>query len=179
MHFLEEPAIHSEVDKRKKQKAIDFVGSLYLHLYLRVTVKQRYRHGVSLRPMKRKLDELDDARKRLKLAGGSDSDSPATTPNPLPPMEVEPKASEDIKGKGKKKEEPKDSSKPDNQGIRHPHRRINKLVPPRPFPTVPTSVSATGPRSSHKEGKNFICITRKTSMACYLRRCKDVIIKDG
>ncbi|PPR00045.1 hypothetical protein CVT24_009001 [Panaeolus cyanescens] len=54
-----------------------------------------------------------------------------------------------------------------------------KLDPPRPFPTVPTSVSATGPRSSHREGKNIICITRKTPLGSYLRRCKDIIIKDG
>ncbi|KAJ7090388.1 hypothetical protein B0H15DRAFT_779372 [Mycena belliarum] len=57
--------------------------------------------------------------------------------------------------------------------------RINKLAPSRPFPTVPTSVSATGPRSAHKEGKNLICITRKTPLAVYLRRCKNVIINDG
>ncbi|KIY48306.1 hypothetical protein FISHEDRAFT_6247, partial [Fistulina hepatica ATCC 64428] len=54
-----------------------------------------------------------------------------------------------------------------------------KLAPQRPFPTVPTSVSATGPRSSHIEGKNFICITRKTKLGAYMRRCKDVILKDG
>ena len=124
--------------------------------------------------MKRKLDEHEDARKRLKLTDGSGSKSQATT-FPLLELEVEPNASEDIKGK--KKEVPPNSSKPQDQ--RHPHRRINKLVPPRPFPTVPTSVSATGPRSSHKEGKNLICVTRKTSVACYLRRCKDIIIKDG
>ncbi|KAF8061637.1 hypothetical protein FPV67DRAFT_1422889, partial [Lyophyllum atratum] len=58
-------------------------------------------------------------------------------------------------------------------------RRINKLAPPRPFPTVPTSVSATGPRSAHKEGKNIICLTRKTALGAYMRRCKDVILKDG
>ncbi|KAJ7043023.1 hypothetical protein C8F04DRAFT_27336 [Mycena alexandri] len=57
--------------------------------------------------------------------------------------------------------------------------RINKLTPARPFPTVPTSVSATGPRSAHKEGKNLICITRKTPLTAYLRRCKNVIINDG
>ncbi|KAF8881964.1 hypothetical protein CPB84DRAFT_1791429 [Gymnopilus junonius] len=57
--------------------------------------------------------------------------------------------------------------------------RIHKLMPPRPFPTVPTSVSATGPRSSHREGKNMICLTRKTSLGHYMRRCKDVIIVDG
>jgi hypothetical protein len=133
--------------------------------------------------MKRKLDEHEDARKRLKLtdAGSKSPKSQATTSNPHPllDLEVGPNASEDIKSKGKKKEEPKDSSKPLDQGRRHPHRRIKKFVPPRPFPTVPTSVSATGPRSNHKEGKNLICITRKTSLACYLRRCKDIIIKDG
>jgi len=58
-------------------------------------------------------------------------------------------------------------------------RRINKLVPPRPFPTVPTSVSATGPRSAHTEGKNYVCLTRKTSLGAYMRRCKDVVLKDG
>lgn len=58
-------------------------------------------------------------------------------------------------------------------------RKIRKLVPARPFPLVPISVSATGPRSAHKEGKNFICITRRTGLGAYLRRCKDVIVKDG
>jgi len=60
-----------------------------------------------------------------------------------------------------------------------PKHKIKKLVPPRPFPTVPTSVSATGPRSAHKEGKNYICLTRKTPLGAYLRRCKEVIMKDG
>jgi hypothetical protein len=58
-------------------------------------------------------------------------------------------------------------------------RKIRKLAPARPFPLVPTSVSATGPRSAHKEGKNFICITRRTGLGAYLRRCKDVVLKDG
>jgi hypothetical protein len=75
------------------------------------------------------------------------------------------------KGKGKEKD------RPDTQTRNA--RRIKKLVPPRPFPTVPPSVSATGPRSSHREGKNMICLTRKTSLGTYMRRCKDVIIKDG
>ncbi|KAH9890591.1 hypothetical protein C8Q73DRAFT_652325 [Cubamyces lactineus] len=57
--------------------------------------------------------------------------------------------------------------------------KVRKLVPPRPFPTVPTSVSATGPRSAHTEGKNYICITRRTELGAYLRRCKDVFLKDG
>lgn len=58
-------------------------------------------------------------------------------------------------------------------------RKIKKLTPPRPYPTVPASVSATGPRSAHSEGKNYICVTRKTPLAAYLRRCKDVIQNDG
>lgn len=60
-----------------------------------------------------------------------------------------------------------------------PAHKVRKLVPPRPFPTVPTSVSATGPRSAHTEGKNHICITRRTELGAYLRRCKDVFLKDG
>lgn len=60
-----------------------------------------------------------------------------------------------------------------------PKERVIKLAPPRPFPTVPTSVSATGPRSAHTEGKNCICVTRKTPLGAYLRRCKEVILKDG
>lgn len=60
-----------------------------------------------------------------------------------------------------------------------PAVKYRKLAPPRPFPTVPTSVSATGPRSAHVEGKNYICVTRKTPLAMYLRRCKDVVLKDG
>ena len=183
MHFLEVPAIHSEVDKRKKQErslvhnplfALVFV--LLLSHYCQTMVP-----CLDLTLMKRKLDEHEDARKRLKLTDGSGvKTQEATTSNSLPLLEQEvgPNANEDIKSKGKK-EELKDCSKRRDRGIRHPHRRINKLVPPRPFPTVPTSVSATGPRSNHKEGKNLICITRKTSLACYLRRCKDIIIKDG
>lgn len=57
--------------------------------------------------------------------------------------------------------------------------KIRKLSPRRPFPTVPTSVSATGPRSAHTEGKNYICITRRTQLGAYLRRCKELVLKDG
>ncbi|KAK0458497.1 uncharacterized protein EV420DRAFT_1642840 [Desarmillaria tabescens] len=59
------------------------------------------------------------------------------------------------------------------------HRKRRRLSAPRPFPIVPASVSATGPRSAHKEGKNLICITRKTSLGAYMRRCKDLAVKDG
>lgn len=77
------------------------------------------------------------------------------------------------KGKGKAK-----GSAPKKE-VPKTKQNIKKLVPPRPFPTVPTSESATGPRSAHKEGKNYICITRKTPLAAYLRRCKDVVLSDG
>ncbi|KAJ7063601.1 hypothetical protein C8F01DRAFT_1056046 [Mycena amicta] len=52
---------------------------------------------------------------------------------------------------------------------------ITRLAPTRPFPTVPRSVSATGPRSAHTEGKNRICLTRKTPLSAYLRRCKKTL----
>jgi hypothetical protein len=57
--------------------------------------------------------------------------------------------------------------------------RIRKLAPPRPFPTVAPSAPATAPRSLHTEGKNNICVTRRTKLATYLRRCKALILEDG
>ncbi|KAG2138962.1 hypothetical protein DEU56DRAFT_329922 [Suillus clintonianus] len=57
--------------------------------------------------------------------------------------------------------------------------RIRKLAPPRPFPTVALSAPATAPRSLHTEGKNNICVTRRTKLAAYLRRCKALILEDG
>lgn len=57
--------------------------------------------------------------------------------------------------------------------------KINKLAAPKPFPAVAASASATGPRSAHKEGKNYICLTRKTSLGAYMRRCKNLVINDG
>lgn len=61
----------------------------------------------------------------------------------------------------------------------HSRPRIRKLAPPRPFPSVAPSAPATAPRSLHKEGKNNICVTRRTKLAAYLRRCKALIIEDG
>jgi len=138
---------------------------------------------------KRKLDssELDDSSKRAKTAQAGPS---ALTPFPQAKQAIEPKAyDEEVssdspvferkdvgKGKGVKKQ---NATGCDSGKVQKPRRRINKLVPPRPFPVVPTSVSDTGPRSSHREGKNMICLTRKTSLGAYMRRCKDVILKDG
>lgn len=81
------------------------------------------------------------------------------------------------KSKGKKQQEY--SSKRRHNDSQSSKARVRKLAPQRPFPIVPTSVSATGPRSAHKEGKNMICITRKTPLGAYLRRCKSVVMEDG
>jgi hypothetical protein len=77
---------------------------------------------------------------------------------------------------------PESSSMPqvDAQPATRPRRpRIRKLAPPRPFPTVAPASSVTGPRSAHHEGKNNICITRKTKLAAYLRRCRALLVDDG
>ena len=68
---------------------------------------------------------------------------------------------------------------PTKQPQQKAKHKVRKLVPPRPFPTVPASVSATGPRSAHTAGKNYICITRRTELGAYLRRCKEVFLNDG
>jgi hypothetical protein len=61
-----------------------------------------------------------------------------------------------------------------------PKYRIQKLAPTRPFPTVHPADSATGPKSAYKEGKNYIAVTRKTALAAYLRRCRELLVgKDG
>lgn len=60
-----------------------------------------------------------------------------------------------------------------------PRPKIVKLAPARPYPTVPTSANATGPRAKRTEGNNKICVTRKTELGAYLRRCRDVIVKEG
>jgi hypothetical protein len=138
---------------------------------------------------KRKLDssELDDSSKRAKTAQAGPS---ALTPIPQANQAIESAANDEggivesvasekkdaRKGKGKKKQ---NATQRDSGRVQKPCRRINKLVPPRPFPVVPTSVSDTGPRSGHREGKNMICLTRKISLGTYMRRCKDVILKDG
>ncbi|KIJ63288.1 hypothetical protein HYDPIDRAFT_113254 [Hydnomerulius pinastri MD-312] len=76
--------------------------------------------------------------------------------------------------------EPQPDTQPNpNPPVLPRRQRIRKLAPPRPFPTVSLASSATGPRSAHHEGKNHICITRKTKLAAYLRRCKALLIDDG
>jgi hypothetical protein len=76
----------------------------------------------------------------------------------------------------------KEKQKPRNKPIVIPFKpkpKIIKLTPNRPYPSVPTSSSATGPRSKRKEGNNKICVTRRTELGAYLKRCKDVFVKQG
>jgi hypothetical protein len=90
------------------------------------------------------------------------------------------------KGVGKRPVDTEDSPRETDIAEAHPTTdepkpkyKRKKLAPARPWPVVPTSVTASGPRSSHTEGKNYICITRRTQIGTYLRRCKDVVLKDG
>ena len=119
-----------------------------------------------------------NASKKRKREGDSEA-NPSV--QPAPSKNVAKPASRPLSsGKGKEKAielESHTSSVTTTQTSRK--RKIKKLAPSRPFPTVPTSVSATGPRSAHKEGKNYICLTRKTPLGMYLRRCKEVILNDG
>lgn len=59
--------------------------------------------------------------------------------------------------------------------------RIRKLAPPRPFPAVPLGRSATGPRSTHASPDEpmCICVTRRTTLAAYISRCKTAILNHG
>ncbi|KAI6009443.1 hypothetical protein F5J12DRAFT_891551 [Pisolithus orientalis] len=61
--------------------------------------------------------------------------------------------------------------------------RILKLAPPRPYPTVPIGRSATGPRSTSTRPSPdeplCLCVTRKTALAAYIRRCKSAFLQDG
>lgn len=135
---------------------------------------------------KRKIDsnELDNSSKRHKTAQ-ADPTILTQIPQASKPRtndegdSSDPLVSEARKDVGKDKKKKKQDATGPSRGNQQPRRRINKLNPPRPFPVVPTSVSDTGPRSSHREGKNMICLTRKTSLGAYMRRCKDVILKDG
>ena len=135
---------------------------------------------------KRKIDsnELNDSSKRHKTAQ-ADPSILTQIPQASKPLandeggNSDPLVSEPKKDVGKGKGKKKQGTTGPALGHQQPQRRIKKLDPPRPFPVVPTSVSDTGPRSSHREGKNMICLTRKTSLGAYMRRCKDVILKDG
>lgn len=143
---------------------------------------------------KRKADDDDSGGERVKRSKGTDrppqappgmssatKDHEDTAPRPGPSRVTVEGSSNGPKGgeKGKAKSNKPAESTTSNAPAEKPNRKIKRLAAPRPFPTVPTSVSATGPRSAHKEGKNYICLTRKTPLGAYLRRCKEVIMADG
>ncbi|KAL5529128.1 hypothetical protein ACEPAG_5102 [Sanghuangporus baumii] len=127
------------------------------------------------------LTEQDDIRKAGRLEEGQEESNEASKAEAIPQKRKHDQESEASSApftkrrrKGKMAKKERSSSHPQTSP-----QMIRKLAPPRPFPTVPTSVSATGPRSAHKEGKNRICITRKMDLGAYLRRCKDVVLQDG
>lgn len=140
---------------------------------------------------KRDVEEVSQA-KKPRIEGSAQNASPKTSSTDdtekesegvkdrgqRAPQEVETSTSEVTQAeKGKRKQI--NARRADKNTSDAKSYKIRKLEPPRPFPTVPTSVSATGPRSAHTEGKNYITVTRKTKLGAYLRRCKDVFIKDG
>jgi ribonuclease P/MRP protein subunit RPP20 len=94
--------------------------------------------------------------------------------DPAEPAKMLPGAEKDSKRKGQPKARNKHIQVP-----LKPKPTIIKLAPNRPYPSVPTSSSATGPRSKRKEGNNKICVTRNTDLGAYLTRCKDVFVKQG
>lgn len=150
---------------------------------------------------KRKLDSVDSGgnpSKRTKLHSGEttvpEQAPPANTATPAVEMEVDPttrpvSSQSMIPNPRRNKKRPCKTdeegggndaqSTPTKQPQQKAKHKVRKLVPPRPFPTVPASVSATGPRSAHTAGKNYICITRRTELGAYLRRCKEVFLNDG
>ena len=78
----------------------------------------------------------------------------------------------------KKRSKPKRKNA-QGRGPLAPKPKIVKLKPARPYPTVPTSSSATVPKSRRAEGRNKICVTRRTELGSYLRQCRSVLTKDG
>ena len=173
-----------------------FTTFLWLSSALNSIVSSRQRTMAATSFRKRKLDDTQDplTMKKVKSADGSAVPviSESAT-NPAPQSEGAASASIPVEvpqnttvaeiniikpEKGKKRATPSADDEKSTNGT-DSRKRIRKLAPPRPFPTVPTSMNATGPRSTHVEGKNYICITRKTPLGAYLRRCKDLILKDG
>jgi hypothetical protein len=73
----------------------------------------------------------------------------------------------------------KKNTQPTGRGPLAPKPKITKLKPARPYPTVPTSSSATVPKSRRAEGRNKVCVTRRTELGSYLRQCREVLTKDG
>ncbi|PVG02584.1 hypothetical protein CPB86DRAFT_822623 [Serendipita vermifera] len=88
-------------------------------------------------------------------------------------------ASESVPHEGKPSKQKLQNKRTPNKIPFKPRPKIVKLAPHRPYPTVPTSSNATGPKSKWAEGSNKICVTRRTNLGAYLSQCKDVFIKGG
>ncbi|KDQ13504.1 hypothetical protein BOTBODRAFT_111451 [Botryobasidium botryosum FD-172 SS1] len=97
------------------------------------------------------------------------------TPEPPKPSNSK---KNDSKNKGKS-QNVRSSSKKDKPTVPRPRPKMTKLAPPRPFPTVSLSSNATGPYSARAEGKNNICVTRRSPLGMYLRRCAALVNDDG
>ncbi|KAL4065221.1 hypothetical protein J3A83DRAFT_4099670 [Scleroderma citrinum] len=101
------------------------------------------------------------------VAGASTTASNLSAPAPVP-------ATTQAPGPGPSKPAPTSPQK---------RLRIRKLAPPRPFPTVPPGRSATSPRSTSlrpsPDDPTCICVTRKTTLAAYIRRCKSAFLDHG
>lgn len=91
---------------------------------------------------------------------------------------IKPALDDSLKKNGKQSNRAKKRNRPIVIPLK-PKPKIVKLAPKRPYPTVPTSSNATGPRSKRKEGNNKICVTRRTDLGAYLKRCKHVFVKEG
>ncbi|KAF8626313.1 hypothetical protein AX15_004981 [Amanita polypyramis BW_CC] len=120
--------------------------------------------------MKRKVDNTDDdnavACKKQRLLNPSTTPSDGFPPSLHPPPQ------------NLQANQPADETSPVTRMKKPPSRRIRKLVPPRPWTFNPAADNATGPRSA-KEGRNYICLTRKTALGAYMRRCKGLFLDDG
>lgn len=60
-----------------------------------------------------------------------------------------------------------------------PVRKRHRLGTSRPWPSVPGSSNATGPRSARADGNNKFLISRKVELAVYLRKLKECVLKEG
>lgn len=121
-------------------------------------------------------DVPEQAVPSAKAKGKQRAEDPSAPPTDSTPHDESTPSNPTTSRKPAHSDKTSSSTKP---GLDMTKYNIRKLVPPRPFPTVPTSVSATGPRSAHGTGKNYICVTRHTPLGAYLRRCKDVFVVDG
>jgi len=149
-------------------------------------LKRRNSSNDSERAKRPRVDSRNGASLAISSEQRSVGGSPSLT-TPSQPEQVHDASDSRFKGKGKGRldhvavqnttQGPKTMAKPTPRPERR--EKFRKLAPPRPFPTLPISMSASGPKSAHKDGKNLICITRHTPLAAYLSRCKKLLVDEG